>query len=708
VATRPLRALRRPAELSALALVTLLVPIAAVGWLYLLRGGGWLPGPRVADALPLDELANRSSVKVILYVAVWIGAALTLGLLARAARIERLTAALIYALVVGALLFAATGVSIFVVRQIPAGVAFSTAARVEVVYVGATLVGFGGALLGARRNAGTRWPIVLACFAAASGLLDVASALTPGIDSRVTAIQDATPSFIPHLASALVVPAGLVLIVLARGLWRRRRRAWELTLVLVVAAAALHLLKGLDYEEAGANLLVAIALVARRHDFAGPGDPRVRVRLVGRAGLWLAAIFVYAFAALWVNRVAADRPFTLSFALKETVESLIGAELRASRHLSGEFGHWFPLSVFLLGVVGILWLLWAWLAPWRYWHSQEQCDRERAYALVASFGVDTLAPFALRADKSYFFSEDEQAFLAYKVVAGVAVVSGDPVGPKESVHALLTRFLAFARERDWRIAVLGAGDQYLDVYRGFGLRALYHGDEAVVHTREFSLDGRAIRKVRQSVARLEREGYRAEVLYARDADDDLRADLQDIFEQWRGDAPTKGFTMELDTLFRLQGDDAVFVIGRNPDGVPEGFLHFVVARPAHALSLSSMPRRAETPNGFNEWLVVTTIEWAKAHEFERVSMNFAPFAAILAPDPDETPAAVDRLKRRALGSLKGHGFQLENLLVFNRKFFPHWERRYVVFERPMDLPRVGLAGLAAEGYLPLAGSRTGE
>ena len=103
MATRPLRALRRPAELSALALVTLLVPIAAVGWLYLLRGGGWLPGPRVADALPLDELANRSSVKVILYVAVWIGAALTLGLLARAARIERLTAALIYALVVGAL-----------------------------------------------------------------------------------------------------------------------------------------------------------------------------------------------------------------------------------------------------------------------------------------------------------------------------------------------------------------------------------------------------------------------------------------------------------------------------------------------------------------------------------------------------------------------------------------------------------------------------
>ena len=47
-----------------------------------------------------------------------------------------------------------------------------------------------------------------------------------------------------------------------------------------------------------------------------------------------------------------------------------------------------------------------------------------------------------------------------------------------------------------------------------------------------------------------------------------------------------------------------------------------------------------------------------------------------------------------------------HLLVFNRKFFPHWEPRYVIYQRPADLPRVGLAGLAAEGYLPYTGTRT--
>ncbi len=703
--SRVARSLLRAGELSFAALIALLVPFAALGWLYLLRAH--VPGPQLSDALPLDELPGHAGVAAPLYLAVWAGAALTLGLVARAARIERLTAALLIALFVGGLLFAATGLSIFVVRQIPSGVAFHAAARVGVVYEAAAIAGLGGALLGTHTRAGRRWPVVLACFVAASGILDVASAMTPEIQSRLHLIENATPNFVPRLASALVVPAGLALVVLARGLWRRRRRAWQLTLVLVLGAAVLHLLKGLDYEEAGANLVVALALIARRHDFAGPGDPRVRASVLRRGLFWLAAVVGYGIAALWINRLSADQPFSVGFALRETGESLVGAELFSKQHLTGEFGAWFPISVLLLGLSGLFWTLWRWVAPWRYRLSQAEREREHAHQLVARFGSDTLAPFALRGDKSYLFSEDEQAFLAYKVVAGVAVVSGDPVGPDEALLPLLTRFLAYARERDWRVAVLGAGERNLTLYRQLGLQVLYHGDEAVVDPREFSLEGRAIRKVRQSATRLERTGFHAELLYAGQIDELLRADLEDIFERWHGPGKkAKGFTMELDTLFRLDGEDAVFAIGRDSEGVPCGFIHFVVARPCRALSLSSMPRLADTPNGFNEWLVVSTIEWAKLHEFERISLNFAPFAAVFAATDESPQAASGRLKRRALGALKGRGFQLENLLAFNRKFFPHWQPRYVVYERRLDLPRVGLAGLAAEGYLPLTGTRT--
>ena len=113
-----------------------------------------------------------------------------------------------------------------------------------------------------------------------------------------------------------------------------------------------------------------------------------------------------------------------------------------------------------------------------------------------------------------------------------------------------------------------------------------------------------------------------------------------------------------------------------------------------------MPRLRTTPNGFNEWLVTEAVAWARDNGFAHVSLNFAPFAALLAPEAELS--GVQRLERRALLRLKGR-FQLDNLLLFNRKFFPSWHRRFVVYERRLDLPRVGIAALAAEAFLPFSG-----
>src|SRR5262249_58606293 len=112
----------------------------------------------------------------------------------------------------------------------------------------------------------------------------------------------------------------------------------------------------------------------------------------------------------------------------------------------------------------------------------------------------------VRREKAYFSASADDAFLAYRGGGGVAVVSGDPIGRAESFDELVARFVAHAHERDWRVAILGASERWLDLYRAHGLQALYHGDEALVDTASFSLDGRAIRKVRQSAHRLQKAG----------------------------------------------------------------------------------------------------------------------------------------------------------------------------------------------------------
>ena len=674
----------------------LAVAAAATGWLYVIGPHAPLPGRRIGDGLPLDELSKRASVPLLAFLGVWVLAALLLGLLARLARIERLTAALLLALGVGAWGYLATGVSILVIRQIPADAAFHAASRLHAVYLAAALAGLGGALLGrARVGSRSRWPLLLAAFVAVAGGLDVLDAILPV--HRTSLLERLAPAAVHPLAAALAAPIGVVLMLLARGLVRRKRRAWRIAVALLLGSTTLHIFHGMA-SGAIATGLLAIALVARRQDFSAAGDPTSQPRVFIRAALLVIGIYAYGAAALWVNRLVADRPFTLPFSLSETSRALVGLSLvQGGRHLSGDFAVWFPASVVILGLVAAVVVLAAWLAPWRYRLRQEARERELAHALVSTYGEDTLAPFALRADKSYFFSESERAFLAYRVVGGVAIVSGDPIGPADELEALLARFVEFVRARDWRIAILGASDRWLQLYRSHGLQALYHGDEAVVETARFSLDGRAIRKVRQSVHRLERGGYSVLVATPAGLSDALRDELEAVARAWRGDAPERGFAMALDALFRLDGDDAVFVIGRGPDGAAEGFLHFAVTPAGKALSLSTMPRLRSVPNGFTEWLVCAAVEWARDNGYEKVSLNFAPFAALLGPEAELSPA--QRLQRRALMGLKGH-FQLDNLLLFNRKFFPYWQPRFVVYERRLDLPRVGIAALAAESYLP--------
>ncbi|MGB2876271.1 MAG: phosphatidylglycerol lysyltransferase domain-containing protein [Gaiellaceae bacterium] len=682
----------------ALTFAGLLVLVGVTGWLYLIRPTGSL-GPSMPDALPLDELPHKAGVPLLVFVGVWAGAALLLGLLAWAARLERLTAALVLALGVGSFELIASGVSLAVVRQVSLHAALHAAAAGRAVYTTAVLAALGGAICGRPRTSGrSRAPLLLAWGVAAAGALGFADALLPSEDRAMLA--GLAPGAVRPITAALVGPLAIALVVVARGLARRKQRAWQAAVVLLGGSSALNLLHGFS---AGAALtaLLAVALVAHRRDFDAPGDPGSRPRVLLRAVLLGAGIFFYGAVALWTNQLAIDQPMSLGLIARETGTALVGLELRGSAHLEGNFAEWFPLSVFLAGLAGSAWLLLSWIAPWRYRLRQEAKERQLARDLVAAWGVDTLAPFVLRADKSYFFSEDERSFMAYRVVGGVAIVSGDPVGPFESYAELLDRFIAFARGRGWRLAILGASERCLELYRERGLHALYHGDEAVLETETFSLDGRAIRKVRQSVHRLERAGYRAEVLPPGAMSPELRRELEAIAREWRGSEPERGFVMALDALFRLDGDDALFVIGREPNGTPAGFLHFAICRAGGALSLSSMPRLRSTPNGFNEWLICETVSWAKANGFPRISLNFAPFAALLAPEAELS--RLQRLERRALLRLKGR-FQLDNLLLFNRKFFPGWQRRFVVYERRLDLPRVGIAALAAEAYLPFRGN----
>jgi lysyl-tRNA synthetase, class II len=500
---------------------------------------------------------------------------------------------------------------------------------------------------------------LLAWAAAGVGVIGLVSALTPEMTDRVEILQGILPPGWPEAARVLTVAFGVGLIWLSRSLAKRRRRAWQLAVGVVMASAVAHLAKGLDFEEATVSVLLLCALVRWRRRFDVPGDPASVRPLLG-LGAALAGIVAIAVS-----------------------EELRGAELphRASDALTG------------LGIAVGVTALYYWLRPFGQAVAQTVGERRAARALVEAYGSDSLAFFALRRDKSYLFSPSRRAFLAYRVVAGTALVSGDPVGEEEEIDDLLTELQRLVRTRGWRLAVVGASSEQLHRYRALGLKPVPIGEEAVLRPQEFSLEGRAIRKVRQSVSRLRKAGYSFRVVPADEVEPVLAAELEDVSTSWRGGEPERGFSMAIDDL-HVPG--SVLALAEDSAGRVGGFLHLAPSPAGGGWSLSAMRRRPQEPNGLTEFLVVETLAWARVTGASELSLNFCALTDFLAPERVTTP--LRWLVRRGL-LLADNVFQLERLYSFNRKFFPEWRRRYICVERFTDLPAVGLAYLHAESLL---------
>jgi lysyl-tRNA synthetase, class II len=500
---------------------------------------------------------------------------------------------------------------------------------------------------------------LLAWAAALVGVIGIVSALTPEMADRVKIVRGILPPGWPEAARILTVALAIGLIWLSGSLARRRRRAWQLAVVVVLASAVAHLAKGLDFEEATISLLLLVALVHWRSRFDVPGDPASVRPLVG---LGAALVGVTAIA--------------------------VGTEWRGV-----ELPHRIGNGLLGLGLVFGFLALYYWLRPFGHAVAQTVGERRMARALVDAYGSDSLSFFALRRDKSYLFSPSRRAFLAYRVVAGTALVSGDPVGDEAEIDGLLAELQRVVHANGWRLAVVGASDAHLDRYRGLGLKPVSIGEEAVLRPGEFSLEGRAIRKVRQSVSRLRKAGYSFRVLPADEVPPALETELEDVSASWRDGERERGFSMTIDDL-HIPG--TVLAIAEDAEGRVGGFLHLVPSAACGGWSLSAMRRRPDAPNGLTEFLVVETLGWARDAGASELSLNFCALTDFLALERATTRAR--RVVRRGL-LLADDVFQLERLYSFNRKFFPEWRRRYICVERLTDLPAVGLAYLHAESLL---------
>jgi lysylphosphatidylglycerol synthetase-like protein (DUF2156 family) len=543
-----------------------------------------------------------------------------------------------------------------------------------------------------------RWASAAILFA---GIVDLLDAVTPPLRGRLHAVLEFLPLRASVAAGALIAMAGLALVALGRGILRGQRRAWRVAVVLLAGTIVLHIVAGADIEESLVAAAVLVLLVTNRRDFQAASDwSSLRSALLA-LGVGLVGIVTVTAISLELfthfDRDNSHLPWWT--ALWAVSERLVGIQTvplpaRVDRFLAPAL-----LAIGLSVVALALFLLTRPVVDRRL--TSGRAAELRARDIVRRHGVSTLDYFALRSDKRWFFHRD--SLVAYAVYGGVCLISPDPIGPRNEREQVWAAFRKFADGHGWVTSVMGAGEDWLPIYRDSGMHNIYLGDEAVVKVQSFTLSGKAMKGLRQAFNRIAKYGYTATFHDPARLDPALSKELTALMSLSRQGEHERGFSMMLGRVFDPRDTGLLLTVVRGPDGSAAAMCQFVPATGISGYSLDLMRRDpGEHPNGLLDFALCSTIEHLRTGGYRGLSLNFAALRSTLSGDKGD--GTVQRAERWFLKRLSNFA-QIESLWRFNAKYEPEWLPRYVVFDTAEHLVPVVMAILRAESLweIPVLG-----
>ncbi|WP_375424221.1 bifunctional lysylphosphatidylglycerol synthetase/lysine--tRNA ligase LysX [uncultured Friedmanniella sp.] len=561
------------------------------------------------------------------------------------------------------------------------------------------------------------------------------------VGAAVLALQALAPGVfwtgvVVDVYSTVVLPVdggtlgfAIFLAIIGGALARRKQTAWVVALVLcglslvgdllavvtlVIGAtgdqvdyASLPLLARFAFNLPALGFLTA-CLVVYRAEFTARRPPgglrKALVALV--AGLAVSFGVAMALVSIFPNQLAGPRGRSV-WILRRIVVVIFGSDNDVDPPAVNAPPSWINTVVGVLVGLSLLVALVALMRSQRRAAAMSADDEPRVRALVAESGQDSLAYFATRRDKSVVFAPSGRAAVTYRVDLGVCLASSDPLGPLDHWPGAITAWQELTQTYGWTPAVIGASEAGATAYARAGMRVIRLGDEAVLTTRDFQLDSRELRPVRQAVQRLERMGYRTRIRRHGQIPAAEMVQLVGLVDAWRDTETERGFSMALGRLGDPADADCLMVealfpadrTGPGPVDDVAGLLSFVPWG-SDGFSLDVMRRSPQADNGVTELMVCGLMAEGRNLGLHSVSLNFAVFRSAFEEGARIGAGPVLRVWRRLL-LVASRWWQIESLYRSNVKYHPTWQPRFLCFDEARDIALVGAASGVAEGFIDL-------
>jgi len=519
----------------------------------------------------------------------------------------------------------------------------------------------------------------IALLTALMGLVNLFSAIIPTLKSRLILLENVIPLEVrqgSRLASAL---AGFGLLILASSLWRRKRVAWLLTLVILTLSIITHLIKGLDFEEASlAGALIILLVILRRNFHAHSDPPSIRQGL-----LILIQAFLFSIAYGVFGLFLLDKHFKISFslfeALKQTITMFISFSNPGIQYTS-RFGKYFLDSIYIVGASTIGTSLLMLVRPVLIRQPATHEEREKAKEIVEKFGHSALARPALFDDKSFYFSTGGSV-ISYACHSGGAIALTDPIGPVQDASSAITGFKDFCAHNGWLPAFASVGPEYLSIYQKAGLDTLCIANEAIVNLKDFTLEGSESKKLRNAVTKISRLGYHAEI-HQPPLGHALVARLKSISDEWL--TMKSGGELRFATGWfdeKYIGESPVMTI-TNLNGDTTAFANLVGEYQANEITIDLMRHHRELENGIMEFMFASLLEWAKGQGYDSFSLGQSALSNV-GKQPNDP--RMEKFLHYIYENFNRF-YNFKGLHSYKEKFNPHWEPRYLVYPGVSSLP----------------------
>ncbi|WP_035605189.1 phosphatidylglycerol lysyltransferase domain-containing protein [Haloferula sp. BvORR071] len=495
----------------------------------------------------------------------------------------------------------------------------------------------------------------------------------------------------------LLLLSGLSLLVLARGLGRRKRVAWWLATGLLAASALLHLVRAFDWHHAVAALVLMVPLIRWRREFIARSDaPSLRLGLAV-APLVAVVVILYGTISLHDLGESGKLPEPIDWARALGSSSTAVAGLADSMDdTSPEVGRLLD-RLRLTGIAGGALVLFLLLRPVLLSRvsSAGEDERKRAAEILARHGIDPSDPYTLLPDKHYYFHESGEGYVAYACWRNIAVVLADPVCPPEMRQGLVEHFVRFCRKQDWTPIFYGTRQENRALYEYAGLVTFKVGEDARIPLSEFSLAGGKFQNLRtaRNKAKKESLGFRWYDAAA-GVDHGLEAQLTLLSDNWLRSKSGGEMTFDLGSFSLADIRENGCAVAFQADGQLECFATWRPYAAGKGRALDLMRGRG-SPGGIMDFLILESLDHFRESGVEEISLGSAPLA-----NTETDPANLSKEERQVkmLFDKFDRFYRYKSLFDFKRKYHPAWQGRYLAYPPGILLARIGLAVAAV--HLP--------